>query len=66
MSGKVKDLIDKIIAERSKGSTTIAATTRTKLMLKGIDVDKFTKTSLDDQTVIDKLNAIAKEMNIKL
>lgn len=66
MSGKVKDLIDKIIAERSKGSTTIAATTRTKLMLKGIDVDKFTKTSPDDQTVIDKLNAIAKEMNIKL
>lgn len=66
MSGKVKDLIDKIIAERSKGSTTIAATTRTKLMLKGIDVDKFTKTSPDDQTIIDKLNAIAKEMNIKL
>lgn len=66
MSGKVKDLIDKIIAERSKGSTTIAATTRTKLMLKGIDVDKFTKTSPDDQAIIDKLNAIAKEMNIKL
>ena len=66
MSGKVKDLIDKIIAERSKGSTTIAATTRTKLMLKGIDVDKFTKKSTDDQTIIDKLNAIVKEMNIKL
>jgi hypothetical protein len=37
MAGKIKKLIDSLIEQRSQGSASIATTTRTKLLLKGID-----------------------------
>lgn len=38
MAGQIKMLIDEIITERSKGNSTIAMTTRTKILIKGIQV----------------------------
>jgi len=64
--GKIKKLIDKLIEERSNGNPSLVSTTRTKLLLKGIDVKKFSDTSEDDSEVITKIIQIAQEMNVKL
>lgn len=66
MAGKIKIMIDKIVAERSKGSETIKATTRTKLILKGINTAAFNETSEDNPALIAKLHDIAKEMGVQL
>jgi len=66
MPGKIKTMIDKIVTERAKGNATLVATTRTKLVLKGIDPDKFGSTSPDDPAVMGKLQTLASELNIIL
>jgi hypothetical protein len=64
--GKIKQAIDKIVAERSKGSETIAATTRTKLILKGIKINAYNQSSEDSPEVLAKVFEIAKEMGVQL
>jgi hypothetical protein len=64
MAGKIKELIDMVIDKRSKGNTVIAATTRTKIILKGVNPDQFDKNSPDDPVVITKIKAIATEMGV--
>jgi len=64
MSGKIKLLIEEIIEKRSKGNLVLANTTRTKIVLKGIDPNKYTSASEDDPAVIAKLQNIAKEMGL--
>ena len=66
MAGKIKIMIDKIISERAKGNATLAATTKTKLILKGIVPEKFGLTSPDDPAVIKKLQELALELKITL
>jgi len=66
MSGQVKSLIDKIISERSKGNPTIVNTTKTKLILKGIDPDKWDAASPDDVQVISKVKQIAQELGVTI
>ncbi|HOK45641.1 MAG TPA: hypothetical protein PLK67_06910 [Bryobacteraceae bacterium] len=55
-------MIDTIIAQRSKGNPTIELTTKTKMILKGINPDRYTSTSEDDPVVIGKLKKIAAEL----
>ena len=66
MAGRIKFLIDTIVAKRAKGNPIIVSTTLTKLALKGIDPSSFTSTSVDDEEIIHKLNEIAREMGISL
>jgi hypothetical protein len=66
MAGQIKQIIDKVIAIRSQGNATIAATTRTKLILKGINPDKFSASSEDDPLIMGKLTQIVKEMGITI
>jgi hypothetical protein len=66
MAGQIKQMIDKIIEIRSKGNETIAATTRTKLILKGFNPDKFSADSEDDPAVLGKLKQVAGEMGVKV
>jgi len=66
MSGKAKAIIDTIMEQRAHGNTTLIATTRTKLMLKGINVDLYSASSNDDPAIVEKLVSIAKDMNIQL
>ena len=66
MAGKIKHMVDFIIAERTKGKPTLVVTTTTKLILKGIDPAKYTVDSPDDPAVIEKLKQIALEMNVGL
>lgn len=62
MAGTIKKMIDTIIAQKSKGDPVLAKTTKVKFVLKGIDPDKYTMTSEDDPTVIEKLKKIAAEL----
>ncbi|MCI8805537.1 MAG: hypothetical protein HFE59_06525 [Clostridiales bacterium] len=66
MAGKIKFMIDKIITSKAKGNPTIATCTRTKLILKGIAVDKYTENSPDDVTVLNKITKIAQELDVTL
>lgn len=66
MAGKIKQVIDRIIEERAKGNDTIRHTTRTKLLLKGINPDSYSITSEDNPEIITKLQQIAIEMGVKI
>jgi hypothetical protein len=66
MAGSIKIMLDKIIAQKAKGNATIINVTKTKLILKGINPDKFTSSSEDDQIIIQKVRSIAKEMDVTI
>ncbi len=66
MAGQVHFLIKKLIEARSKGNSTIASTTQTKLLLKGIKTQDWTPASPDDQGMLTKVRSVAKEMGITL
>ncbi len=66
LAGQIKMLIDKLVQEKSKGNPVIANTVRTKLILKGITVSKYTNVSPDDPAVIKQVKAAALELGVKL
>jgi len=66
MTGKIIELIDRLVELKSGGNPTVANTTRTKLLLKGINPKKYDSQSEDDPEVIKKIEHIAKEMGINL
>lgn len=58
-------MIDEIIRQRSRGNPAIKEMTIAKLILKGINPNKFHESSPDDAIIIKRLTNIAKELNIK-
>jgi hypothetical protein len=62
MAGKIKQMIDMIIAQRAKDNPMLAGVIKTKLMLKGIDPNRFTPQSDDDPAILAKLEVVAKEL----
>ena len=66
MKGTAKKMIDKIIEKKAGGNQTLAITTRTKLILKGLNPDKFDLTTPDDPAVIAKLKNLATELSVPL
>jgi len=66
MAGKIKVMIEKIVQDKAKGNETIAKCVRTKLILKGIAVDKYTANSPDDAEIINKITKVAKELGVIL
>lgn len=62
MAGKIKQMIETIISQRSKDNPMLAGVIKTKLMLKGIDPAKYTAQSDDDPTIIAKLEAVVREL----
>ena len=66
MAGKIKQMIDRIIEERSHGNATIRNTTEAKLTLKGINPRKYSASDADDPEVIARLQQIAIDMGVKL
>jgi len=66
MAGKIKQIIDAIVAHRSRGNPTMAGFVRAKLMLKGIDPAAHTDTSSDDPAVLRKLESLARELGVDL
>lgn len=66
MAGIIKQLLDKIIETRSQGNPATVQLTKVKLILKGVDPDKFTASSEDDPKIISKIQDIAKELAVTL
>jgi hypothetical protein len=66
MAGQVHTMIERIVAQRAQGNATLAATTRTRLALKGFDSDRFSTTSADDPALVARLREVAAELNVTL
>lgn len=66
MAGKIRALIDEVIAKNSKGQSTLVYTTRARLVMKGIFPDKYTATSDDDPVIIGKLQEVARELGLDI
>lgn len=66
MAGQIKQMLDRIVKERSQGNPAIESTTRTKLILKGVNPTNYDSTSADNPEVISKVKLIATEFGINL
>ena len=64
MAGQIYNMIQKIVKDKSKGNQVIASSVKTKIILKGIAIDKYTPTSPDDPAVMKKLLEISKEFGL--
>jgi hypothetical protein len=62
VAGQIRKMIDMIVQERAKGNPLIERTTRTKLLLKGINPEKYNETSADDPLIIENLRRLALEI----
>jgi hypothetical protein len=66
MAGKVRAMIDQIVAQRAKGNAMVEKTTLTKLLMKGFDQAKYNAQSPDDPAKIAELQRIAAEFGVTL
>ena len=66
MAGQIKKMLDQIISKRSNGNALVISTTKTKLVLKGLNPDQFTANSEDNADIIKKVREVAAEMGVAL
>ena len=66
MAGQIKQMLDQIIAARSQGDSFLALTTKTKLIFKGVNPEKFDCNSEDDPLLINKVKQIASDLGVAL
>jgi hypothetical protein len=59
-------MIDSIIQQRAKGDPLICIMTKSKLILRGVDPDRFDGSSADDPELIAVIKAIAAELGTSL
>jgi hypothetical protein len=64
--GNIKRLCDLIIEQKSKGNAALVPLTKAKLIMKGIDPDKYTSATPDDPVVLAKLNSLASELGLQV
>ncbi len=62
MAGKIRQMIDSIITQRAKDNPMLERVIKTKLILKGINPNKYTLQSEDDPIVIGKLEKMIAEL----
>ena len=63
---KTQKLIDELINKRSNGVEFLKISTRMKLLMKGIDVQKINADTPDSPELIKKIYETASELNIIL
>ncbi len=66
MAGKIRRMIDEIVEKKSRGNQILGNLTRTKIILKGINVNSYDAFSDDDLAVINQLRQIAREFNVSV
>lgn len=59
-------MLDEIMRQKSNGHPTILMATKTKLILKGLNPDKFHAASPDDPAMLAKVADAAREMGVSL
>ncbi len=66
MAGQIKTMLEEIIRRRANGNNVVASTTKTKLILRGLNPDRFTAVSPDDAAILAKVKVIAGELGVSL
>jgi hypothetical protein len=66
MAGHIKQMIDAIVEQRARGNSTIALTTKAKLVLKGVDPSAYHEQSFDDPLVEARIRGIASDLGVRL
>jgi len=66
LAGQIYNIIQSVITQKSKGNQIIARSIKTKMILKGISVDKYTPSSQDDPIMVQKVKDIAKEFGVTI
>jgi hypothetical protein len=62
MAGKIKEMIDSVIAQRAMGNPMLEKIIKTKLILKGINPNKYTLQSDDDPLILEKIEKMMVEL----
>jgi hypothetical protein len=62
--GKIRELLDRIIARRSKGNVQAADALKVKLALKGINPEHFSTDTADDPALLKRVQSMAKEFGV--
>jgi hypothetical protein len=62
MAGKIRQMIDSIITQRAKDNPMLERVIKTKLILKGINPNKYTLQSDDDPVVLGKLEKMIADL----
>jgi len=62
MAGRIKTMIDTLIAQRAQGNAALEGVVKIKLILKGIDPKNYTADSSDDPAIISKLTGLMREI----
>lgn len=62
MAGKIRQMIDAIINQRAKDNPMLERVIKTKLILKGINPNRYTPQSDDDPVVIVKLEKMMQDL----
>lgn len=62
MAGKIKQMIDSVIAQRAMGNPMLEKIIKTKLILKGVNPNKYTLQSDDDPLILEKIEKMLTEL----
>ncbi len=64
MAGQIKRMIEDIVSRRAGDNQIVVKTTQTKLILKGIEIHRWSESSPDDPMIIERLREIAAELGV--
>ena len=64
MAGQIHALLKAIIDKKAQGNPTLVAATKTKLILKGINPDKFGPTTPDDPATLQRVQTLATKLGV--
>jgi hypothetical protein len=62
--GKIRELLDRIIARRSKGNLQAAEALKVKFALKGINPEHFSAETMDDPALLQRMVSMAQDYGI--
>jgi hypothetical protein len=62
MAGKIREMIDSVIAQRAMGNPMMEKIIKTKLILKGVNPNKYTLQSDDDPLILEKIERMLTEL----
>jgi hypothetical protein len=62
MAGRIRRMIDSVIQQRAMGNPMLEKIIKTKMILKGVNPNKYTLESDDDPLVMDKLERMLREL----
>ncbi|MZP28899.1 hypothetical protein GTO91_04140 [Heliobacterium undosum] len=66
MAGKIKMMIDQVISAKGKGNPILMKSAMLKFKLNGIDPDRYSLSSPDEHTVIEKVKKIAHSLGVAI